>query len=322
FEKVGNQFIFRHRILTSVESKLFFFEDPRISVVYENGQPHYFLSGTDYSPHVEGSTAPDVMNRFVELKIDGDGLPMKVEVDATTGKPDFMDLSPAPRMVDGQMLYVDAKNATIAKNDAGQIVVRTRLRPDFKHPYVQRLAEGDRWDYAEQVFVFTDWAHFRSYDWNDVLVDLFGKRGVVTTTSQPPLIAKIIIRDTEMKEHLQSNDPKVKIATNKPKGMGPGTRPLRFDREGDVLYGSDGPGAPRRPLGRIPKTLLQNFPIADGKVIYMTFDHEIRYFYQKAMEADLRRRHYSGSNKVFDSTLWKMTDYLPDVVQPKTEHER
>ncbi|MES2965994.1 MAG: hypothetical protein V4760_19080, partial [Bdellovibrionota bacterium] len=33
FENVGNKYVFRHRILASVEGKNFFFEDPRISFV-------------------------------------------------------------------------------------------------------------------------------------------------------------------------------------------------------------------------------------------------------------------------------------------------
>lgn len=323
FERVNGNYVFRDRILTSVEEKLFFFEDPRISVVYENGRPHYFLSGTDYSPHIKGSKDPDVMNRFVELQVDGNGLPKKVEVDPSTGKPAFMDLSPAPRMVDGQVLYVDAKNATIAQNADGQIVVRTRLRPDFKHPYVARLARGDRWDYAEQVFTFRDWSHFRSYDWGDSLVDVFGLRGREGTVSvEGPLVSKTIIRDTDLKENLRSNDRNTRIASEKPKGLGPGTRPIPLTRKGNELFGADGVGARAVSLGKIPPSLLTQFPVKDGETIFATFDHEIRYVYQTVNGKQLRRRHYSASIKIFDRTLTNMTHYLPDVIQTVTPAER
>lgn len=323
FERVNGTYVFRKRVLASAESKGFFFEDPRISVVFENGRPHYFLSGTDYSSHVTGSKDPDVMNRFVELKIDANGLPRKVDVDSRTGKPEFMDLSPAPRLVDGKMLFVDAKNATIAQNDLGQIVVRTRLRPDFKHSFIKRLANGDRWDYAEQVFAFENWAHFRSYDWNDALVDLFGRRGEVATSStRAPLVAKTIIRDSDLKEHLVSNDPKLRIASEKPKGLGPGTRPVRLVREGNELFASEGFGAELVSLGKIPNELLTKFPVEDGRAVYATFDHEIRYLYQTVGDAKLRRRHYSASIKIFDATLTNMIGYLPDVIQTVTPAER
>lgn len=323
FERVGGRYVFRSRVLASAESKLFFFEDPRVSVVYENGRPRYFLSGTDYSPHVAGSKDPDVMNRFVELKIDEKGLPQKVQVDPATGKPDFMDLSPAPRMVDGHMLFVDAKNATIAQNDHGQIVVRTRLRPDFKHPYVQRLARGDKWDYAEQVFVFENWNHFRSYDWSDALVDVFNRRGTEATSSaRAPLIAKTIIRDTDLKENLRSNDPKVRIASEKPKGLGPGTRPVRLERRGNEILVADGAGAEAVSIGQIPQPLVASFPVKDGQSVFVTFDHEIRYVYQTVGNAKLRRRHYSASIKIFDDSLANMIGYLPDVIQTVTPAER
>ncbi|MES2965995.1 MAG: hypothetical protein V4760_19085, partial [Bdellovibrionota bacterium] len=289
----------------------------------EGGRARYFLSGTDYSPHVEGSLNPDVMNRFVELKIDSKGLPSKVEVDRETGKPDFQNMSPAPRFIEGQWLYVDAKNATIAQNELGQIVVRTRLRPDFKHPYVEKLARGDRWEYAEQVFVFENWSHFRSYDWNDALVDLFGQRASEPTSSaRAPLTAKTIIREADLKEHLKSNDPNLRIASEKPKGLGPGTRPIRLERRGQELFGADAPGAPAVSLGNIPARLMEKFPIADGDVVYVTFDHEIRYMYQKVGSSNLRRRHYSASIKIFDPTLTRIVDYLPDVIQTVTPAER
>lgn len=323
FERTPSGYVFRHRVLASAEAKNFYFEDPRVSLLYVNGVAHYYLSGTDYSPHVAGSKDPDVMNRFVELKIDQNGLPQKVEVDSNTGKPEFMDMSPAPRLIEGKMLFIDAKNATIAQNDLGQIVIRTRLRPDFKHPYVERLAKGDRWDYAEQVFTFENWAHFRSYDWNDALVDLFGQRGTEPTSSaRAPLVAKTIIREADLKEHLKSTDPSVRIASEKPKGLGPGTRPIRLERRGDELFASDAPGAPQTSLGKIPAALASKYPVKDGDTVYVTFDHEIRYIYQKVGNANLRRRHYSASIKIFDPTLTNMIGYLPDVIQTKTAEER
>ncbi len=78
----------------------FIFEDPRISMIYEeDGSFRAFLSGTDYSPHVAGSNDPDVMNRYVELQFDKrTGLPLPADA---TGKMNFYNLSPPPAPREG-----------------------------------------------------------------------------------------------------------------------------------------------------------------------------------------------------------------------------
>jgi len=56
--------------------------------------------------------------------------------------------------------------------------------------------------------------------------------------------------------------------------------------------------------------------------VFVTFDHEIRYAYQKVGNQKFRRRHYSASIKVFDRSLTNLIGYMPDVIQPKTRAER
>ncbi|HVK60351.1 MAG TPA: hypothetical protein VM432_02325 [Bdellovibrionales bacterium] len=323
FERVGQRYVYRSRILASNEAQKFFFEDPRISVININGQDRYFLSGTDYSPHVRGSKDPDVMNRYVELKVDADGLPLPVHIRKDTGKPTFRNLSPAPKKTDAGIVFVDAKNGTIAQNELGQIVVRTRMRPDFKNSYVQSLADGQSWKYAEQVFVFSDWNHFQSYNWNDSLIDLFHKRGIEPTESaQGPITAMTIIRDTDLKERLESNQEDVTIATEKGKGLGPGTRPLRVRRDGNRIMISESPTSPEAFAGTIPQDRLNDFTVRDGQVIFVTFDHEIRYLKQKTNGRTFYRRHYSASTKFFDETLTRLIGYDADTIQPVTTLER
>lgn len=329
FERVNGEYVFRHRILASKEDAKFFFEDPRISVIQEDGKTHYFLSGTDYSSHRPDSSDPDVMNRYVELKVDHRGLPLVVEVDAHTGKPDFSDMSPAPKRTDDGWAFVDAKNGTIAQNEAGEIVVRTRMRPDFSNPTVKAMAGDKTWQYAEQVFVFKNWQAFKVYNWNDALVDLFGKRGQIPTESSAgPSLSKIIILDKDLKENLISHDPNLVVEVRskanpnaKGKGLGPGTRPLRIQRKGNRLYTSDGPGMTEHDAGKIPADRLAGFALADGGVTYLTFDHEIRYVKQKVNGQNLLRRHYSASLKFFDASLTNIISYRPDAIQPKTKYE-
>jgi hypothetical protein len=323
FERVAGNTIFRSRILASVEGKNFFFEDPRISVIYKDGRAVYFLSGTDYSPHVEGSLNLDVMNRYVELKVNDDGLPLDIAVNPESGKPDFRNMSPEPIRTSEGYTYVDAKNGTIAVNELGQIVVRTRLRPDFDSSYIKSLAGSQKWKYAEQIFVFSDWSHFQSYNWNDSLIDLFHKRGQFPTSSaEAPLEAKTILRDGDLKEKLHSDSSDVAINAKKGKGFGPGTRPLRVRREGDKILISEAPGAPEFLAGTIPADRIDHFIVKDSDVIYITFDHEIRFLKQKSHGFSFSRRHYSASIKFFDSTLEHMIGYHADVIQPVTDLER
>lgn len=324
FEKVGEQIVYRHRVLDSAPEVKFLFEDPRISVLFDSkGQPHYYLSGTDYSPHVAGSENPDVMNRYVELKLDSQGLPLKVVVDSVSKKPSFQNLSPEPRATENGIVFVDAKNATIAQNDLGQIVVRARLRPDFNHEFIKKLADGQKWNYAEQVFTFKNFEEFKKYNWNDALVDLFGKTKSEKLYSRVrPVSSKTIIKDTDLREHLNKFDGDAKLATYKNKGLGPGTRPIRVTRKGNELFISEDARAEQISAGRLGFDALQALKIKDGETLYLTFDHEIRYFEQNVDGKPMLRRHYSASIKVFDKTLKNMVGYLPDVIQAIRPEER
>lgn len=329
FERVDGKYVYVSRLLASRPEVKFFFEDPRISVVRDDrGNIKHILSGTDYSSHVKGDDNPDVMNRYVELKIDVHGLPKPVELNEL-GRPDFKNLSPSPlRLEDGGIVKTDAKNATIAINEKGQPVVRTRLRPDFNNSYIKELMKHSTnnksaWSYAEQVFVFKNWKAFEDYNWDDALLDLFDDKKIFERSStSSPLLAKNIIKDTDLIEHLASQQQNVELPTDRHKGLGPGTRPLRIRRQNQKLYLSEGPGFPEFMSGSISAKESDSFPMAEGEVIFLTFDHEIRYFTQQINDSVFLRRHYSASIKIFDETLTKIIHYLPDVIQPKTVYER
>jgi hypothetical protein len=323
FEMIDGKPVYRHRMLDSVPEKIFFFEDPRISVIHGKGRARYFLSGTDYSPHIKNGTNPDVMNRYVELVVNERGLPLRVAVDEVSKKPAFKNLSPEPSIKNGEWLFIDAKNATIAQNDFGQIVVRTRLRPDFNKEEINRLFGKNKWQYAEQVFKFRNFEHFESYNWNDAIVDLLNKRGIEPTSSDvAPLLAKTIILESDLKEHLRTTDENTRLTPNKAKGLGPGTRPLRVQRRGDELLISDGPGSSNVAINKLSAEQIPKMKIKDGETIYLTFDHEIRYYDQVVDGVTLVRRNYTASIKVFSRTLTTLVGYMPDVIQAKESAER
>lgn len=310
------KFSYSKTLLKSEPEKLFKFEDPRISVIYgSTDKPHFFLSGTDYSPHVPGSENPDVMNRFVELKIGRDGTIQPIPVDATTGKPAFKDMSPAPQLgPDGNYTFVDAKNGTITRNKKGQIVVRSRLRPDFNSADVKAIAGDQYWHYGEQVFVFNNWKEFRRYDWKHSLEDLLQPSNQAGAASRVrPVTAREIIRDTDLKELY--TDPRV---IEGKKGLGPGSIPIYTRREGDAVFISDGVGAREYYAGTISPAYRKNFILADGQVKFLAPDHEIRYF----KDHNFMKRHYSGSYKLFNDELTHIDAYYADATQPIALSER
>ncbi len=318
FEKVGGQVVYRSRLLASHPEASFLFEDPRISSIHDgkNGR-RIFLSGTDYAPHVKGSADKDVMNRYVELALDHTGQPKPVVV-GEDRRPKFMNLSPAP-LLGGKgekPLFVDSKNGTMYQNELGQIVVRTRMRPDFKDPRVQALAGDKKWSYGEQVFVFEDLAHLQAYDFRHALSDLFGKHGDEPRVR--PLESKVLLTEHQLVEQFDD----ARVMQGHHKGMGPGTTPVRLSRVGDALYLSEDKHGESRLVGTIPKAARAGFPVAAGEVKYVSFDHEIRYFKDQRGGAKFQKRHYSMAVKLFDPTLTKIEAYYADVVQPKRMYER
>lgn len=313
FEVVNGKAEFRHRVLKSRPEDKFFFEDPRISTVYDkNGKASVFLSGTDYSSHVPGSTNPDVANRYMKVDLDARGTPQAIPVNAE-GRPNFSNMSPMPRQkADGNYRFVDAKNATITQNEKGNIVVRPRLRPDFGDAEVKALFDGKSWKYGEQAFVFEDMKSFEAYDWNNALEDLAGK-GPADRVGSKPLQAKMLITDKDLKELYK--DPRVD--PSKGKGLGPGTPPVRVVRRGDKLFVSDGKNAPEHFAGLADASL----GLKDGEATYIAFDHEIRYFQDKRGDDSFTKRHYTMSIKQFNPELDKIEAYYGDVIQPRNPAE-
>ncbi len=314
FELVDGRAVYHSSILQSSPTQGFLFEDPRISVLhFPDGTRKTFLSGTDYSPHISGSVNPDVMNRYVELKMNKYGAPLPVATNPR-GIPSFSNLSPFPRILpNGEgVLSIDAKNATIAFNEEGQVVVRTRLRPDFNSPAIRAMAGTDRWNYGEQVFVFNNYDEFSRYDWNHCLEDLFRTAPLVETRVRPSL-ARVILRDSQIRETY----PDARVLPANGKGLGPGTPPVRAIRRGNQLFISDGPNAPEVLAGPVPG----GFPLRDGEVTYLTFDHEIRYFEDVRGGHRFLKRHYSMTVRRFDPTLSTIEAYYADALQPRETHE-
>ena len=216
---------------------------------------------------------------------------------------------------DGGYSFVDAKNGTLARNEKGEIVVRLRLRPDFGDPAIQKLANGETWHYGEQVYVFKDWKDFRRYDWKHSLEDLFhpenhsGAPGRVR-----PSQAKELLRDHDLKELYTDT----RVMSEKGKGLGPGSIPVRIRRIKDKLYISNGVGAREEYAGTIPLSLRGQFILKEGEIKFLSPDHEIRYFKHEGFI----KRHYTASFKLFNDELTHIDAYYADAIQPLTLRER
>jgi hypothetical protein len=265
------------------------------------------------------------MNRFVELTLDERGEPEVVPNDPTTGRPRFHDLSPPPRALeDGSWSIVTAKNGVIAENELGQIVVRTRMIPDFARS-PEYAAVADRvapWKYAEQVFVFDRLEDFRSYDWRFALDDLFvgelAERSTAGGERVRPVQAKIVARDDSFREFYRPSS----IDPAGPRGFGPGTRPVRIERREDRLFASDGKGGSERCFGVVPEADLASFPLAEGAVAYLTFDHELRSLRDVRDGVVIPKRVYTASARLWDPTLTRIQLVYGHLLQPRTAHER
>src|SRR5688500_14474745 len=95
-------------------------------------------------------------------------------------------------------------------------------------------------------------------------------------------------------------------------GFGPGTRPIRPERRGDSLLVSDGPGAPQLVAGTVPSG--RESLVADGEVVYVSFDHKLRYL--RVPELEVEKRVYSGTITVWEKDLETVRALYDDVVQP------
>jgi hypothetical protein len=297
---------FVHRLLDSKPEKGFLFEDPRISIVGDR----IFLSGTVVKRHVPGDRNMYIRNGVVELSLI-DGVPQPV-------KPKFAWLSPAPALGAEGPVDFDAKNAVIAQRDDGKIVVRTRFRPNFeREPVVQKYREkyGDRvpsWAYGVQTFVFDDLEHLARYDWKNALdLVLASALGVepISRRKNDPVSAKLVMTERSLQDFYDAS----LYVKNKPLGFGPGTRPLRLERQGDRLLVSDGPGAKQFDAGRIGDV------IADGEVLYLSFDHKLRYLSEP--ETGAMKRVYSGAITLWEKDLETPRLLYDDVVQPIRPHQ-
>jgi len=316
--KLGGEPQFIHRLLESKPKQKIIFEDPRISrVLDDQGRERVLLSGTDYSSHISGSTDPDVMNRYVEIQFDAEGTPLSVPLNED-GRPAYRNLSPPPFKIGNQWITVDAKNATVSRNEFNEVVVRVRLRPDFSIPYIQELAGSRSWKYGEQSFIFKNYEAFENYDWSNALFDLFEKESPNSRTGSRPVKVAILLEDQNLVE--QFHDPTV--LKEKGKGLGPGTAEVRIRREGLKIWVSHYKGAPEYLSRPLTEEESAGFPLKDGDVKYINFGHEIRYFKDKVGSSEFVNRSYTSSFRLSNSRLTEIELYYADAIQPTTSEER
>ncbi len=309
-------------VLRSAPEQSFAFEDPRISAfIDERGARRILLSGTDYAPHAPGAVNPDVMNRYVELALDDTGKPMPVDVDAVTKRPAFKDLSPAPRKNGEGFAFLDAKNAVVAVNDDGQLVVRTRFRPSANDPAFAGSGVSP-WGYGEQVFVFASFEQMQSYDWSHALADLLGTAGTGGTGGTDERVRPLLSKRVAVDDTMHELYPAASLAPGKGKGFGPGTAPVRVRRAGDDVFLSEGKGAPEVKIGTVSSVGSEGFPIKEGGVVHLTFDHEVRYCVDKRADVEAVKRVYSASIKLWDKSLTSIDKVFADAVQPLLPHQR
>ncbi len=299
---------FVHRLLDSAPEKGFLFEDPRISVIGDR----IFLSGTDVSRHVRGDRNLYIRNGYVELTIDANGVPQPVE-------PKFRYLSPPPAIGENGAVNFDAKNAVIAQREDGKIVVRTRFRPDFANEpiakkYREKYGDIPSWQYGVQTFVFDDLEHLARYSWRNaldlVLASHLGVEPMSPRRKSDPLSAKLVMTERSLHDFY---DEALRVE-GKPIGFGPGTRPLRIERRGDQLLASDGPGARQYVAGTVKSDVVK-----DGEVVYLSFDHKLRYL--KEPESGAIKRVYSGTVTLWEKDLETVRRLYDDVVQPIRGHQ-
>jgi hypothetical protein len=285
FERVNGRLEYQRTLLRSDPESSFLFEDPRISTLhFADGTSRILLSGTDYSPHVPGSTDPDVMNRGMWLTLDARGLPEVID------RPKFIDLSPAPQKnADGGYSFVDAKNGTLAMNENGEIVLRSRMRlpPDHK--------------YGEQVLKFPNLEALYAYDFSRATQD-----------------AKTVATEQTFRELY----PAELLPVNPKRGFGPGTTPVRIERRGDSLFVSEGKHAPQLFAGKVPPDLSDRLPIKDGAVVYLSFDHELRVLEDRRGDILAPKRVYSSTLKLWNPQLDRIDLVYGDAVQPLLPHQR
>jgi hypothetical protein len=219
---------------------------------------------------------------------------------------------------DGGAAFVDAKNGTVAMNERGEFVVRSRMRPSFDRlpEYAAFAKEIPTWKYGEQVFAFESFDALTRYDWRFAMRDLFhlhtGKHDAEAGDRIRPSVAKIVATEASFPDLYPADV----LAAAKTRGFGPGTTPVRIAREGDRLMISDGRNAPQQLGGKIAPALLDRFPIADGGIAYLSFDHELR------AAGDPPKRVYSWAIKLWNDALDTIDLVYADAVQPLREHQR
>ena len=87
----------------------------------------------------------------------------------------------------------------------------------------------------------------------------------------------------------------------------------------------------------MPAALSAQFPVADGGVVHLTFDHEVRYCVDRRSSAagsdvdnavndvnavDAVKRVYTASIKLWDASLTTVKKVYADAIQPLAPHQR
>jgi hypothetical protein len=310
-ERIGERTVHLKTLLVSNPEKIVF-EDPRISTIRldPRADPITLLSFTEYQPK-EGI----IQNRAVILERDpSDGTFKVPEVDAIGRPKQLINFSPAG---------LDAKNGVLYQNDAGEIVLRSRMRGFDLCP-----------SYAEQVWVFANWSDFLAYQkdwkgWHEDLSEGFHNAGRVEPRADRvrPLRANVVATEAsfpELYDEQRLAAKKTQAPGESPhyRGFGPGTRPVRLEREGDKLYFSDGPSSPKHYAGTIPLRQRDRFVLGDGEVKTLTFDHQLRVLELDVDGLTIPRRVYTGSFKLWNADADRIELIYADALQPVTPHSR
>ena len=249
------------------------FEDPRVYRI----KGHYVVSGTVISDFLPDVNQLAYRNGMAELTIDPDtGVP-SVQRNAQ-GDPDFFYLTPKPTPAN----KYDFKNSMVFDNGHGELVG------------LFRLYDADVGMYSLLRLTFRNWAHFRSYDFDNL-----------------PKDASVLFTDRDLPDP-HTRDPRVfKV------GFGPGARPfhVRVNAVG-VVYMSETAGAPETRLRKLSLQERSGFPIKPGQDGWVMFAHQLRHF----REGGLAFRHYDASVILFDGKI-EQGQYYSGFFGPKLGYE-
>ena len=222
----------------------------------------------------------------------------------------------------------DAKNGLVYQNDAGEIVLKTRING---------LSDISPGTYGEQVFVFKSWGEFTEYqahwgNWRELLAA--GSKGEALPPAADgraqPIRAHVSATEASFPEGYNEAQLKQRSTTDAAgvthtsgyRGFGPGARPIRLEREGNQLFASEGRNAPRTRVGEIPAAQLKTFPIPDGQTKLLTADHQLRTLEIDVDGQTVPKRVYSMAFRLWNAEGDRPELIYSDAAQPVSADAR